>query len=415
MKIKLDIKKLGDKEFLKGLLIAADKYLDAFWIGEEEEKQVLEVIRSKRLGTKIGNKTKIFENKVAKYQDAKFAIATSSESTALSLCMAALAGPGDEVLIPAISSLATANCIVYNNAIPIFVDINPKTLNMDPNDLSKKITDRTKAIIAVHIYGCPAEIDQIKNIAEENNIIVVEDCALAMGAEYSGKKVGTLGDIACFSFGAGKQLFTGEGGMITTNNEELAESISERNHHYGTQRNGRLIGTAEILGYNYKPTELTSAVGIAQMEKIDLLNQKRIDNSEYLSNGLANLDNIELPFVPDNVKHVFNEYMIKIDETKANLTRDELWKALVKKGFMADPLFDTPMYLEPSFRNKIGHGHGTHCPFNCPLYQGTVNYEDGLCPIAENVLKKVLTISPHPGLNKKDLDKIISTIRNLIN
>jgi dTDP-4-amino-4,6-dideoxygalactose transaminase len=107
--------------------------------------------------------------------------------------------------------------------------------------------------------------------------------------------------------------------------------------------------------------------------------------------------------------------LIKVDETQANLTRDELWKALVRKGIMADPLFDTPMYLEPSYRNKVGHGHGTHCPFNCPLYQGNMNYEEGLCPIAENVLKKVLTISPHPGLNKKDLDKIISTIRSLIN
>jgi perosamine synthetase len=398
----------------KGLVKAAGKYLNAFWIGPEEEKNVLEVIRSKRLGTKLGNKTKMFEKEVARYQGIKYAIATTSESTALSLCMAALVGPGDEVIVPAISSLATANCILYNNAIPIFADIDPKTLNMDPNNLVKNITERTKAIISVHMYGCPADIDPIIKIAKKYDLFVIEDCALAMGAEYMGKKVGTFGNIACFSFGTGKQLYIGEGGMITTNDDKIANEVGKRNHHYGTLRGERMIGKAEILGYNYKPTELASAVGLAQMKKLDLLNNRRIKNAEYLTKGLKEIDGIELPYVPSNVKHVFNEYVIKVDEEKVGLTRDVFWKALIVKGIMADPLFDTPMYLEPSFSEQIGHGHGHHCPFKCPLYKGKLDYHKGICPTAENILKKVVAISPHPGLTKTDLEEIISVIRNLL-
>jgi perosamine synthetase len=410
----LNRKKKLNKIPSKGLVKAAEKYLNAFWIGAEEEKNVLEVIRSKRLGTKLGNKTKMFEKEVARYQGVKYAIATTSESTALSLCMAALVGPGDEVIVPAISSLATANCILYNNAIPIFADIDPKTFNMDPNNLVKNITERTKAIISVHMYGCPADIDPIIKIAKKYDLFVIEDCALAMGAEYMGKKVGTFGNIACFSFGTGKQLYIGEGGMITTNDEKIANEVGERNHHYGTPRGERLIGKAEILGYNYKPTELASAVGLAQMKKLDLLNSRRIKNAEYLTKGLKEIDGIELPYVPPNVKHVFNEYVIKVDEEKVGLTRDVFWKALIVEGIMADPLFDTPMYLEPSFSEQIGHGHGHHCPFECPLYKGKLDYHKGICPTAEDVLKKVVAISPHPGLTKTDLEEIISVIRNLL-
>jgi perosamine synthetase len=410
----LNRKKKLNKIPSKGLVKAAEKYLNAFWIGAEEEKNVLEVIRSKRLGTKLGNKTKMFEKEVARYQGVKYAIATTSESTALSLCMAALVGPGDEVIVPAISSLATANCILYNNAIPIFADIDPKTFNMDPNNLIKNITERTKAIISVHMYGCPADIDPIIKIAKKYDLFVIEDCALAMGAEYMGKKVGTFGNIACFSFGTGKQLYIGEGGMITTNDEKIANEVGERNHHYGTPRGERLIGKAEILGYNYKTTELSSAVGLAQMKKLDLLNSRRIKNAEYLTKGLKEIDGIELPYVPPNVKHVFNEYVIKVDEEKVGLTRDVFWKALIVEGIMADPLFDTPMYLEPSFSEQIGHGHGHHCPFECPLYKGKLDYHKGICPTAEDVLKKVVAISPHPGLTKTDLEEIISVIRNLL-
>lgn len=391
---------------------AVEKYLNAFWIGEEEEKEVLEVIRSKRLGTKVGNKTKMFKEAVARYQGAKYAVATSSESTALSISVAALAGPGDEVIVPAISSLATTNCVLYNNAVPIFADLNPKTLNMDPSDLAKRITDRTKVIIAVHMYGCPADMNSIMEIAKKHDLTVIEDCAIAMGAERSGKKVGTFGDIACFSFGVGKQLYTGEGGIATTNNEKIAEAVAERNHHYGTHRGERMIGRADILGYNYKPTELASAVGIAQMKKLDALNDKRIENAGYLTEGLRDLEGIELPYVPPNAKHVFNEYVVNVDEEEIGMTRDDFWRALTAEGIMADPLFDTPMYLEPAIKEKIGHG--SHCPFECPFYNGRVDYREGLCPNAEEVLKKVVAISPHPGLNKTDLDVIISVIKNLL-
>jgi len=243
-------------------------YLEAYDIGEEELKEVIEVIKSKRLWSSLGSKVKQFEKAIAKYQGMKYAIATSSETTALSLTVAALGiGPGDEVAVPACSSLATPNAVVYQKAVPVFVDIDPRTFTMDPEDLERKITERTKAVIIVHMYGCPAEIDSLLVIARKHKLLVIEDCALAMGAEYKGKKVGTFGDVACFSFGTGKQITIGQGGAVVTNNEKIAKEISKRNHHYGVPRGAHVIGKADVLGYNYKMSEVSAAIGLAQLKK----------------------------------------------------------------------------------------------------------------------------------------------------
>ncbi len=397
------------EEYLKAL----EKYLNAFGIGEEEEKEVLEVVRSKRLGADTGgNKTKTFEELVARYQGVDHAIAATSGTAALQLSMAALGvGPGDEVIVPAISSVATANAVVYQNAVPIFADLDPNTLNMEPDDLAKRTTKRTKAIIPVHMYGCPADIEPIMEIARKHDLFVIEDCCLAQGAEYSGRKVGTFGDIGCFSFGSGKQLYTGQGGMVTTDDEKIAEAVAKRNHHYGTPRDEWLIGQADVLGYNYKLPEIVSAIGIAQIRKLDTLNNKRIENAEYLTENLKTIEGIRLPYVPPNTKHVFNEYVIKVEE-EVGMARDDFCRALRAEGIFADLLFTVPMYLEPSFQRKIGYG--SHCPFECLLYDGSVNYSVGLCPTAEEVLRKVVAISPHPGLSKDDLDEIVSAIRSLL-
>lgn len=316
------------------------------------------------------------------------------------------------MIVPAISSIATANAVVYQNAVPTFIDLDPKTLNMNPDDLAERISKRTKVIIPVHMYGCPADIGPIIEIAKEHDLFVIEDCCLAQGAEYTGKKVGTYGDIGCFSFGSGKQLYTGQGGIVTTNNERIARIIAKRNHHYGTPRDGWLIGTADILGYNYKLPEVVSALGIAQIRKLDMLNDKRIENAKYLTAKLKNIEGIELPYIPPNTKHVFNEYVIKVKKEKIGMTRDSFCRALRAEGIFADILFTVPMYLEPSFQRRIGYG--SHCPFECPLYKGKVDYSVGLCPTAEEVLRRVVAISPHPGLSKVDLDEIVSTIRNLL-
>ncbi len=397
---------------------ALTKYLNAFWFDEEEERQVLEVVRSKLIESKIGVKVKEFERMVRDYFNVKYATATSSGTAALHLALAAIGvGPGDEVIVPAISSIATANAVLYQNAVPIFADIDPRTLNMDPNSLAERITPRTKAIIVVHMYGCPADMKPIMEIAEDHKLYVIEDACLAMGAEYEGKKVGTIGHIGVFSFGSGKQLCTGQGGVVITN-DELGREVAKRNHHYGIPREGRMIGTADVLGFNYKMAEIVAALAIAQIKKLDKLNQKRIENATYLTKNLKDLDGegVILPYVPPNVKHVFNQYIIQVEEEKLNITRDQFWKELISRGILADPLFDTPMYLEPLYRNKVGY-EGTGCPFECPLYKakgGHVEYKEGLCPVAEKVLRRVIAIFPHPGLEKEDLDLIISTIREIV-
>jgi perosamine synthetase len=396
----------------KELLLAM--YLDAFDIGEEEVQAVADVVRSKRLGGSFGDKTKKFEASFADYLGVKFATSTCSQTAALYFALGALGvGPGDEVIVPACSSLATPNSVVYRNAVPVFADIDEKTLNICPTDVEKKITPRTKAIIAVHMYGWPVEMDSILQIAKKHNLFVIEDCALAMGAEYHGRKVGTLGDLGCFSFGTGKQLNIGQGGMVVTNNEKLGKAAAKQNHHYGILREGRAIGAADALGHNYKMTEMQAAIGLVQLKKLDRLNAKRIDNVKYLSERISGVKGIELPIVPENVKHVFNMFNIKINEEEIGMSREDFRIALAEKGAYSDPLFDTPMHLELSFRNKAGYGQG--CPFDCPIYKekgGNVQYREGLCPTAESCLSKMLGFSIHPGFNQEDLDKIAAAIRD---
>jgi len=391
-------------------------YLEAYDIGEEELEEVTKIIKSKKLWSSLGDEVKLFEESIAKYQGMKYTLTTSSETTALSLSIAGLGiGPGDEVAVPACSSLATPNSVVYQNAVPIFVDINPRTFNISPEDLEKKLTERTKAVIVVHMYGCPAEIDSLLEIARRHNLFVIEDCALAMGAEYKGRKVGTFGDIACFSFGVGKQITVGEGGAVATNNERIAKEISKRNHHYGTSRDINLIGKSDVLGYNYKLGEVSAAIGLAQLKKIDMLNNKRIENSLYLTTRLKDAKGIITPYVFPEAKHVFNEYVITIKEEELGIIRDQLWLKLLEKGVPCDPLFDVPMNLEPSYRNKVGYGH--HCPFECPIYKekgGHIEYKEGLCPTAEKILPKTLAISPSPGFKKEDLDIIVNNINSIV-
>jgi perosamine synthetase len=386
--------------------------LNAFDLGDEEIQAVSEVIRSKRLASSYGTKTKEFENAFGEYIGAKYVTATTAETTALTLSLSALGiGPGDEVIVPACSSLATPNSVVYQNAVPIFADIDERTLNMDVDDLKIKITDRTKAIIVVHMYGCPGEIFDVVEIAKEKGIPVIEDCALAMGAEYNNKKLGSIGDIGCFSCGTGKQLNLGQYGLAVTNNKDIGEAIAKRNHHYGIRRPGRTIGESDILGYNFKPTEIQSAMGLVQLKKLDRLNQKRIENAAYLTQLLQEIECVETPYAPPEGKHVYNQYIIKVKEEIIGMSRGSFREALMERGIYSDPVFDTPMHLEKSYMNKVGFGK--RCPFECPHYKNKVEYKEGLCPTSEKVLKQVLGLSVHSGLKKEDMDKIAEAIKGV--
>jgi dTDP-4-amino-4,6-dideoxygalactose transaminase len=395
-----------------------DKRLDAFLFDEEEEQEVLDVIRSKRIESTVGTKSQAFAEAIGDYLGVAHVTIASSGTTALQLALAAAGiGPGDEVIVPAISSLATPNAVLHQNGVPVFADVDPRTLTLDPEDAARRVTPRTKAIVAVHLYGCPADLAPLLALAEENGARLVEDCALAMGAEYRGHQVGTVGHLAEFSFGTSKQICIGQGGAVVTNDDALGARAAKLNHHYGIRRPGHRIGRADGLGFNYKLSEVAAALGLAQLRKLERINAQRIANAATLTAALQDLDGrgIRLPHVPPEVKHVFNEYLLLLDEAQLGRSRDEVWRMLTERGIDADPFFDTPMYLEPAYLNQVGYGEG--CPFACAIYRergGRVEYGPGLCPTAEDVTQRALAITPHPGLTPADLDLIAGTLRELV-
>lgn len=316
-----------------------------------------------------------FEESFADYIGTKFAIATNSGTSALHTALASLGvKEGDEVITTAFSFIATASCILMQNAKPVFADINQETYNIEPHQIEQKITERTKAIIPVHLYGQPCDIDKIIEIAKDHNIFVIEDAAQAHGAEYKGKKVGGFGNIGIFSFYPTKNMTTGEGGMITTNNEEIAEKARMiRNHGQKT------LYLHEMLGFNYRMTNIAAAIGIAQLKKLDGLNERRIRNAEYYN---KKLEAVEVPFVAEGVKHVFHQYTIRMKN------RERFLKHLEKNEVGYGIYYPIPIHKQPLFKeyNKIKLER------------------------AEKASEEVVSIPVHPVLSDEKLKYIVEVI-----
>ncbi|MBI5459680.1 DegT/DnrJ/EryC1/StrS aminotransferase family protein [Methanobacterium sp.] len=348
-------------------------------IGEEEIEEVEKVLRSGFIAQ--GPRVAEFEEAFASYIGTKHAVATSSGTTALHLSLLALGvGNGDEVITTPFSFAATGNCALYVGARPVFVDIDPQTFNLDPNQIEEAITKKTKAILPVHLYGQPAKMDLIKEISQEHGIPVVEDAAQAHGAMFQDEMIGSIGDMACFSFYPTKNMTTSEGGMITTNNTELADMArilrahgeKERYHH-------------SVLGYNFRMTDIAAAIGLVQLKKLDGFNQKRIENAEYLTEHLKRISDIEAPFVSPQVKHVFHQYTVRVKDGKRNDVMN--------------------------FLNQEGIGTGIHYPvpiYKQELYQN-LGYNDN-CPLTEKAASEVLSLPVHPSLSVEELEKIVISL-----
>lgn len=348
-------------------------------ISDEEIEAVTEVLKSGMLAQ--GPKVDEFQNKFAKYVEAKYGIATSSGTTTLHTALVA-AGikPGDEVITTPFTFAATSNSILYTQAKPVYADIDAKTFNLDPAKIEEQITDKTKAIVPVHLYGQPADMDGILEIAQKYNLKVIEDAAQAHGAVYKGKKIGSIGDFGCFSFYPTKNMTTGEGGMVTTNDEEYAEKAGMVRAHGESKRYEQ-----SLLGYNYRMTDIAASIGLVQLKHIDEFNKIRNENAKYLSEGLADVEGITTPVVADNVTHVFHQYTIRVSKD-----RDTFQK------FLTD--------------NQIGTG--IHYPivlYKQPYYQALSI--TGNCPLAEEAASQVISIPVHPSLTTEDLDTIIDTIK----
>jgi dTDP-4-amino-4,6-dideoxygalactose transaminase len=355
-------------------------------IGEKEKALVKEVLDSGMLAQ--GPKVKEFEEKLAKFCGANFAVAVNSGTAAIHASLyAAGIREGDEVITVPFTFVATVNPIIMQRAKPVFVDVKEDTFNIDPNLVLEKITPKTKAIIAVDLYGQIFDYQEIKKIAQDHSLKLIEDAAQSINASLDGKKAGSFGDLGAFSFYATKNLISGEGGAVITDNAEFAELVRRFRHHGQSEQTRYEYFD---LGYNYRMMDLQAAIALGQIEKIEEFTNKRIENAKLLTEGLKNVKGIKVPFVKPNARHVFHQYTIKVDGFK--LTRDELMEHLKKNEIGCGIYYPKPLHL-------------------CPWLK-SLGYKEGDFPVSEKLTKQVVSLPVHPSLSKQEIEKIIEVIKN---
>jgi len=348
-------------------------------IGEEEKQAVLDVLGSGQLAQ--GPRVAAFEKAFAEFCGSKHAIATSSGTTALQVALQANGiGPGDDVITSAFSFVASANTILAVGSRPVFADIEHDYFTIDPDSIREKLTPSTRAITVVHLYGQACDMDAIARIAEEFGLAIIEDACQAHGAKYDGHVVGRHGT-ACYSFYPTKNMTTAEGGMITTNSDEIAERARMLRNHGGSQRYQH-----EVMGYNFRMTEIQAAIGLVQLQKLPGWNEIRRDNAKVLSEGLDGVPGITTPAIRPGGEHVFHQYTVR---TK---NRERLVEALKAEGI----------------------GYGIHYPqtiYSQPLYRD-LGYQDYL-EVSEQAAKEVVSLPVHASLRLDELGRIVDTIRDV--
>lgn len=352
-------------------------------IGEEEIREVTEVLRSGVIAE--GQKVKDFEAAFAEYAGTSFAVAVNSGTAALHVALLAHGiKAGDEVITTPFTFVATSNSVLFTGAKPVFADIREDTFNIDPESIMEKITSRTKAIIPVHLYGQAADMKSIMEIAEDKDLIVIEDACQSHGATFEGKKVGSFGS-GTFSFYPTKNMTTGEGGMITTNDPNIVEKAKMIRSHGSKQRYYH-----EMLGFNLRMTDIAAAIGLVQLRKIEDFNNSRIRNAEYLTKQLRNVKGITLPYVDKRCRHIFHQYTVRV---KGDISRDEVVSYLNK--------------------NNIGTGIYYPLPSHQQVLYKELGYNDSM-PVSEKASKEVFSLPVHPSINKADMDTIRKTLSDLL-
>ena len=358
-------------------------------VGEEEIESIRKTFESGWIG--LGPRTKEFEEKFAEYIGVKRAVALNSATAALDLALKAFKIDSGEVIVPTITFVSTAHAALYNNAKPIFVDVYEDTLCMSIEDLQEKITDKTKAIIPVHLGGHPCDMDPIEEIAEDHDLIVIEDAANATGAEYKGRKVGTLSDAACFSFHAIKNMTTGDGGMITTSHDEIIERLNKlrwvginRDTWQRSSDPGKYSWYYEVdeLGYKYHMTDIQAAIGLVQLKKLNKMNEKRREIVNRYNYAFKDLEGITIPTEKEWAKHVYWLYTIKLDK------RDEFIAYMNEKGIATSVHF-MPIHLHPLYRKF-----------------------DAKVPVAERIWKKIVDLPLYPDMTDREIDKVINAVKS---
>jgi perosamine synthetase len=351
------------------------------FLGKEEMNNVVKAIKSTWISSK-GEFIPKFEKEFANYCNKKYGISTSNGTTALHLALSALGiKNSDEVIVPVLTYIATANVVTYCNAKPIFVDSDFETWNIDSGKIEEKITDKTKAIIPVHLYGNPCDMRPIRDIAEDHHLFVIEDAAEAHGAEYEGKKVGSFSDIACFSFYGNKIITTGEGGMCITDNEELTEKMKTLKDQ-GTDPNRKYWHN--FIGYNYRMTNIQAAIGLAQLKKLDNFIEIKRRNASLYNSLLKNINGIKLPPETNGAKSIYWMYSVLI-ENEFDISRDNLMSKLNENEIETRPFF-YPIHKMPPYKNNENF------------------------PIAEKLSKKGINLPSAVTLKRNEIKYIADTI-----
>ncbi len=369
------------------------------WMTSEDKKAVFQALNSRWLTG--GPLVRSFESDFAQYVGVKFAVAVNSCTAALHLAMRALnIGPGDEVIVPDFTFAATANAPLFCGAKPVLTDIDEKTFNISPDQVLKKITSKTKAIIPVHYGGQSCEMKELMEIAHDNHLHIVEDCAHSLGADYGGKKTGTFGAMGCFSFYPTKIITTLEGGMITTNDEKLAQKLRLLREH-GMSRNAieRESGATWYydvidLGYNYRLTDPQAALGASQLKRIEDGIRRRIRIADRYDKELckANSDLI-VPYHASNRSHIFHLYTLKVPNSKGGLVRNELFNKLSKAGIQSSVHY-TPLHLMSFYKQFLK--------------------KSDTFPVAEKLHNQIISLPLYPTLTKKEVLQITGEIKDFV-
>lgn len=354
--------------------------VNAPFVGEGEIQAVSEVIRSGMLAH--GSVVEEFEREFAKYLGVPYLLTVSNGTVALYVALKALGvGRDDEVIVPDFTFFATASTVVLAGATPVFADIDPETYTLDPASVEELITDRTKAIVVVHLYGHPAKMDEILRIAREYGLYVIEDCAQSHGAEYRGVKTGSIGDVGAFSFYATKNLTMGEGGAVSTKSKDIADFVRLYRNHGQTKRYYH-----EVIGWNFRITNIQAAIGLQQLRKLDQMNFRRREIAKLYRDELSGVESLRLPVEKPWAKHVYHQFTIWVEEDGA---RDRLAEYLREHGVQVGIHYPRPLHTQPALRKY----------FRTP------------CPNAENASTHVLSLPMHPGLSDEDVLTVTKLVK----
>ena len=385
-------------------------------LGDEEIALLTEVIRSARLNRGAGTMVARLEKEFAAYYGVGHCTASTSGTSAIHVAVGALdLEPGDEVITAPITDMGTVIPILLQNCVPVFADVDPRTLCLDPADVERRITPRTRAIIAVHLVGNACDMDAIMAIARRHNLTVIEDCAQAYLTKYKGKLAGTIGNIGCFSLQQSKHITCGDGGLTITNDARLGERMALFANK-GWPNYGKSGRDYVMFGVNYRMTELQAAVALAQLPKLEGVVQRRIAAADALTAAIKDLPGLLPPDVPPGCRYTYWFYSLLTEPDKLGMPTAEFARRLRELGIPAGHGYiGKPIFLYDLLRNKQVYGH-THYPWDAPGREGLpeVRYEEGACPQTEDALSRLVVLPCNEGMTARDAADIATAIRRVL-